>query len=352
VNKTIFHDKNTPLNRTIFVIISIIMKLKFFIIGALFLTSFTPAVSQEKMTLEEYIERYKNLAVKEMEEYNIPASITLAQGILESENGNSPLAQDANNHFGIKCHDEWAGMTYYHDDDEEDECFRKYDNPEESFRDHSEFLKSRDRYQFLFNLDITDYKGWAYGLKEAGYATNPRYPELLIKIIEENGLEQLDQGGSQQSTVSGQQSAEKNQNARLRTQNSSLSTQHSEPPADVFEISGSGGNDRIVFINNGVKFIIARKGDDFERIASEFNIYSWQIWFYNDISKDDRILAGQKVYLERKKGAALKDIHIVQAGEDLHSISQDYGIRMKALCRLNGLKAGDRPSKGEKLRLK
>ncbi len=333
-------------------IISISMRLSFFITGAMFLISLTAAISQEKIGVEDYIERYKGLAVKEMEEYHIPASIILSQGILESENGNSPLAVDANNHFGIKCHDEWAGMTYYHDDEEKDECFRKYDDPEESFRDHSEFLKSRDRYQFLFDLDITDYKGWAYGLKQAGYATNPRYPELLIKIIEENGLEQFDKVGSQQSAVSSRQSAEKTQNSRLRPQNSALSTQNSEPSAGVYEISGIGGHDRIVFLNNGVKFILAREGDDFDKIASEFSIYSWQIWFYNDISKDDKILAGQKVYLERKKGSASKDVHFVQAGEDLHSISQEYGIRKKALCRLNGLKEGDNPPEGEKLRLK
>ena len=157
--------------------------------------------SQAKITVEEYISLYKDLAIKEMKTYRIPASVTLAQGILESENGNSPLALEANNHFGIKCHKEWTGKTYIYDDDIKDECFRKYIKVEDSYRDHSEFLTTRDRYKSLFDLDITDYKGWAYGLKEAGYATNPRYPEILIRIIEENGLMELDQVGSSQSAV-------------------------------------------------------------------------------------------------------------------------------------------------------
>jgi hypothetical protein len=300
-------------------------------------------VSQQKITVEEYISQYKELAIEEMKKYHIPASITLAQGILESENGNSRLAVNANNHFGIKCHKEWTGKTYYQDDDEKNECFRKYKEPGESYRDHSDFLSTRDRYKFLFDLDMTDYKGWAHGLKQAGYATNPRYPELLIRIIEENGLHQYDK-------VSGQQSAVKTQNSELITQNSDLLS----VPPQVFEITGRGGNDRVIFLNNGVKFILAREGDDFFMIASEFNIYSWQLYSYNEMTKKDRPVTGEKIYLERKKAGfkGENSIHIVRQGDNLRSVSQDYGIRLKALCRLNNKDVHDRLEKGETLKLK
>jgi len=142
-------------------------------------------------TVTSYIERFKKIAVKEMDQYGIPASITLAQGLFESGNGNSDLAKIANNHFGIKCTSDWNGKSYYKDDDRENDCFRVYNNPEDSYRDHSEFLK-RKRYAALFELDKNDYKGWAYGLKQAGYATNPKYPELLIGVIERYHLDQYD----------------------------------------------------------------------------------------------------------------------------------------------------------------
>ena len=223
---------------SIFVSITYSMRRLIIIISLfLFILNYT-CRSQEKVTVAEYIDLYTDLAIKEMKNYHIPASITLAQGILESENGNSPLAIEANNHFGIKCHQEWTGKTYNHDDDIKNECFRKYTKAEDSFRDHSEFLTTRDRYKPLFDLDITDYKGWAYGLKQAGYATNPRYPEILIRIIEENGLAELDKGGSsqfavgsQRSAVGGQRSAvDQSVNQKPETRNPETSTQVSETP--------------------------------------------------------------------------------------------------------------------------
>tara|TARA_B100000900_G_scaffold410039_1_gene427018 strand:- start:12959 stop:13825 length:867 start_codon:yes stop_codon:yes gene_type:complete len=153
-----------------------------------FLTSF---IAAQDMSRTEYIFKYKDLAVAEMNQYGIPASITLSQGVLESGNGNSELARKAKNHFGIKCHSSWEGKKVYHDDDEAQECFRKYPTVAASYRDHSVFLQ-KARYANLFELAITDYKGWAKGLKKAGYATNPEYPELLIKIIENNQLQQYD----------------------------------------------------------------------------------------------------------------------------------------------------------------
>jgi LysM repeat protein len=330
------------------------MKGFYLIILISFLTGLA-AFSQSYMTVEDYILKYKDLAVKEMKSYHIPASITLAQGILESENGNSPLAIEANNHFGIKCHEEWTGKTYNHDDDAKNECFRKYGKAEDSFRDHSEFLTTRDRYKSLFDLEITDYKGWAYGLKKAGYATNPRYPEILIRIIEENGLAELDRDGSgqlavgsQQSAVSGQQSVVSDRNPQHVTRNPDLSAL----PPSVFEIAGRGGNDRIIFINNGVKFILAREGDDFYKIADEFSIYSWQIREYNDLTAKDKLTPGQKVYLEKKKRKAKYDFHIVESGETLYSLAQDFGIRLNVLSRINGLQEFDELHEGEKLKLR
>jgi LysM repeat protein len=338
------------------------MKNKLFFTGIIIITISYSAISQENTTVEEYISLYKNLAIEEMKTYHIPASITLAQGILESECGNSQLALRANNHFGIKCHKEWTGKTFYQDDDEKNECFRKYTEPGQSFADHSAFLTTRDRYKFLFDLDISDYKGWAYGLKQAGYATNPRYPELLIKIIEENGLDAYDKVDSHQSLVVSQKSSNrkstsesKTHNSEPKTQNSALSTQHSELTTalpDVFEISGRGGNSRMIFLNNGVKFIMAREGDDIYKIAEEFNIYSWQIREYNDLEKKDHIAVGQKVYLEKKKRYGASDIHVVMQGDDLHSVSQAYGIKLKTLCRLNKMGPTDQLTEGEKLRLR
>ncbi len=323
-----------------------------YVIIALICCSFNfPGHTQAKITVEEYISLYKDLAVKEMKNYRIPASITLAQGILESENGNSPLALEANNHFGIKCHKEWTGKTYIHDDDIKDECFRKYAKVEDSYRDHSEFLTTRDRYKSLFDLDITDYKGWAYGLKQAGYATNPRYPEILIRIIEENGLTELDKVGSWQLAVGSQNSKPVTRNPQPVTRNPQPVTQHSELPA-VFDIAGRGGNDRVIFLNNGVRFILAREGDDCYKIAAEFGIYSYQIFNYNDLAWHDNISPGEKVYLLKKKKTAKYDFHVVQPGETLYSIAQDYGIRLKALSRLNGRKECDDVTEGEKLKLR
>lgn len=323
----------------------IIKRLIFVIFITLLLFAARGLSQPPQITVEEYIDTYKNIAIEEMKKYGIPASITLAQGILESGSGNSELARLANNHFGIKCHKEWTGKTFHQDDDEKNECFRKYKNALESYHDHSDFLTSRDRYNFLFDLDISDYKAWAYGLKEAGYATNPRYPEMLIRIIEENNLAQYDTPEGQQHALKAKPegSAGSNRNSKINAQNSQLRTP---------EIFGRGGNDRVIFLTNGVKFILAREGDDFSRIAEEFGIYTWQVREYNDLKKSDDLVPGQRVYLERKKARAEVEWHIVATGETLHSISQDYGIRLKVLKRLNKFSGNDEIKEGEAVRLR
>jgi hypothetical protein len=157
---------------------------------AILFSFFSLAVLGQRLTIEEYVEQFKDVAMNEMRRSGVPASITLAQGILESENGNSELVKKSNNHFGIKCKSNWTGESVTHDDDANGECFRAYTNAGDSYRDHSDFLKANQRYASLFKLDAADYAGWARGLKRAGYATNPRYPELLIKYIEQNNLQQ------------------------------------------------------------------------------------------------------------------------------------------------------------------
>lgn len=311
-----------------------------FLTGVFLIAILLGGHAQQNISVEEYIDIYKDLAVEEMKKYRVPASITLAQGILESNAGNSPLARIANNHFGIKCHKEWTGKTFYQDDDEENECFRKYTKASESYKDHSEFLSTRDRYKSLFQLEISDYKGWAYGLKQAGYATNPKYPELLIRIIEENRLYIFDLPDNHQVDL-------KNQQSEIRDQQSEINTK-----PEVFEIFGRAGNDRIVFLNNGVKFIFARDGDDLFLIASEFEIYTWQLYKYNDMDRDEKISSGQKVYLEKKKAKSGYENHTVIKGETLQSISQDFGITVKTICRKNKKNKSDLISQGEKIRLR
>jgi len=227
-----------------------------------------------KTTKEEYINLYKDIALEEMNMYGIPASITLAQGILESGHGNSNLAKKANNHFGIKCHKGWTGKTYHMDDDAEDECFRKYKNPYESFKDHSIFLSTRSRYEFLFDLEITDYQAWAKGLKKAGYATNPKYPQLLINIIEDYELHQYDLQYNKELATRYRPKVEKE-----------VSTRYARADKEDFKAITIGAANREIFINNGVKFIYAKKNDTFSKIAEDFNIYTWQLYSYNDLSK-------------------------------------------------------------------
>lgn len=292
--------------------------------------------SQTRITTEEYIEKYKDIAIRKQKEYKIPASITLAQGILESGSGNSRLAKKGNNHFGIKCHKGWKGKTIYVDDDIEHECFRKYKNAEESFKDHSQFLTQRGRYSFLFEYNTTDYKKWAYGLKKAGYATNPKYPQLLIGIIERYNLDQYDK------------SKAGNKKKDKETGVSSSITKSEFKHIDTWP---SG---RKIFKNNGKKLIIIEKGDTFYGLADEFEIYYWQIRKYNDLKKGHVLQIGEVIYLEKKKRKAEKKykFHIVESGETMHSISQMFGIRLSRLYKLNNMPKGIQASTGTKLRLR
>ncbi len=290
-------------------------------------------VYSQKINTSEYIKKYKSLAISEMEKFSIPASIILAQGILESGNGNSRLAKNGKNHFGIKCHNNWDGRTIRWTDDSRRECFRRYKSVAESYRDHSEFLTTRGHYSPLFSLPITDYKGWAKGLQKAGYATNKKYSTLLIRIIEENNLNKFD-------------------NPTLYAHNSKSNISpdiQSDSDFEPIEISGSN---RPLYTNNGVKFIFAEAGDSFKKIARDLNIYTWQVYKYNDLKKDDTITEGQMIYVQKKKRKASQKYHLTKENESLYSIAQLYGIQLKILLNKNKLEIADSAQIGQQLKLR
>lgn len=272
--------------------------------------------SQQKITVEEYIDAWKYVAVKQMEEHGIPASITLAQGILESGFGNSKLAREGNNHFGIKCHD-WNGETITKDDDKKNECFRKYENAMASFEDHSVFLTTRNRYAFLFDLKPTDHKGWAKGLKKAGYATNPKYPNLLIDLINRHDLDKFDDMKScDLAPIHFAHSIEKNQTTSPETAK------------------------REVLFNKRLKYIVAEKGDTFYTISQEFSLTLRQLHKYNDFPKTkDHLIDGDIIYIMPKNRRAKRAMKSVEINEDKEAweLSQKYGVRLKAVLDLNDL---------------
>ena len=282
------------------------------VVSFIMLISFSEIFSQN-LTRKQYITKYSALAVKQMRQYKIPASITLAQGILESNNGNSKLAVKANNHFGIKCHG-WEGKKIFEDDDKKNECFRKYKSPLESFKDHSLFLNKYSRYAFLFDYKITDYKSWARGLKKAGYATNKKYPELLIKIIEDNKLNIFDD-------------------------------------KDV-EIEFISEIRNIYMHPNRIKYVKSENQDTYMTIAKDLNLKLRQLQKYND-SKETNILAeGTIVFIQPKRKKGKVKIHTYNKNESLISISQFYGVKLKSLKKRNDLILKKGLNNGDKLRLR
>ncbi|MFA6334099.1 MAG: glucosaminidase domain-containing protein [Bacteroidales bacterium] len=309
--------------------------LKKFSCSALFILLLSSTVFSQKTSREEYIIKYKDLAVKQMKTHGVPASITLAQACLESGDGNSRLAKEANNHFGIKCHD-WNGATIMHDDDAKNECFRKYSRVEDSYTDHSDFLRYRDRYKFLFDLEPTDYKAWAFGLKQAGYATNPQYPQQLIKIIEEYNLTQYDYFVD---NVPPSPTKIVNDQEIKPVESSSL-----------YKFSLS----RKLFKKNGVAYIIGSKYDTYNNLAREYQLFTGELLRFNDLRKDVPIEDGTIIYVEKKRSSGDKflDKHIVEKGETMYEISQEYGIMLRSLYKLNKMKKGDEPSYGQEINLK
>jgi len=300
-----------------------------------------PALAQNKISTEEYIDTYKGIAMEKMVEYKIPASITLAQGILESGSGNSKLAQKANNHFGIKCHAGWTGKTIRVDDDEKNECFRSYRKAEESFHDHSLFLTQRSRYADLFKLTITDYKGWAKGLSKAGYATNPRYPELLIRIIERYDLAKYDKQALSGKLI------------KTEPQKPAIVVTEMPPEKSDYKVIDKSESGRFIHENNRIKLIFAKEGDAISGLAKEFNMYSWQFVKYNDLPKKAKLEAGQIIYLHKKKRKSKEfHYHKLRQGETLWDVSQLYGIRLKRVYKMNKLDEGAKPAVGAAIKLR
>lgn len=308
------------------------------VLGMLLLA--TAMVWGQKLTRTEYIEKYAETAVREMKATGIPASITLAQGCLESGNGNSTLATKANNHFGIKCHKNWKGKTIRHDDDEKNECFRSYRSADESFRDHSDFLRYSDRYAALFNLELTDYKGWAYGLQKAGYATAKTYAESLIRIIEENELyryDKLDRKAREELPPTPMEAE--------------FSTAFKPYPGHKLYTASLG---REIRTTNGVAWIIAREGDTYAGLAKEFNLFRGEILRFNDRSRNTALQPGEVVYVEAKKRESAKNLdkHVVEEGETMRGLAQRYAIKMKKLYQYNAMRPGTEPEPGTILNLR
>jgi hypothetical protein len=286
-------------------------------------------------TYEAYIEKYKLLAVKQQREYRIPASITLAQGLLESAAGNSRLARQGNNHFGIKCKDEWRGGRIYHDDDEKNECFRTYKSVEESYTDHSLFLAKRKYYVSLFDLNIYDYKGWAYGLQRCGYATDKSYGAKLVQIIETYELYKYDR-------------------ARI--------VEKTPVKDDIYEIKIFPPENRKLPVNwrrrimetNEVHYIEAQENDTYEFIAYDTRMKLKRLLKYNDSTPEQKLKKGDRVYLQGKRKYASKEnrVHVVKNGESLHSISQLYGMKLKSIYKLNKIKDSYTPKPGDTLKVR
>lgn len=296
-----------------------------------------------------YIEKYKDIAIRQMNLSGIPASIILAQACLESGNGTSRLAVKGNNHFGIKCAD-WDGPRMYKNDDRRNECFRKYRTAEESFKDHSAFLTGRERYAFLFDIPKSDYKGWARGLKAAGYATNPKYPELLIKIIEDYELYRYDEGKPQnKGTVKERYRVGKNTGEDTLAARSTFG----KTAVDEHYLYGKC-LDYTLYRNNGRLFIVAQKGDTYRSIAKKYRMFRCELLSFNDLKKEVPIEEGDIVYLQKKKAKGPKgtSLHRIGKGESMHSISQYYGIRLRKLYRMNRISFGDEPEAGTAIRVR
>ena len=293
----------------------------FFLLWGVLLEALSQSAAWNK-TYQDYFDLYDDVAIEQMQKYGIPASITLAQGVLESGAGKSELARKGNNHFGIKCNG-WTGRKTYHDDDELQECFRAYDNAYQSYVDHSLFLKNSPRYARLFELKRSDYKGWAKGLKACGYATSPTYAQRLINIIELYELYKYDKGGK----------------------------------FDKFQVQQLElGDLRHVYAFNDNYYVVARSGDSFRSIANEVGISYRRLASFNERDKDDSLEQGEIVWLKKKRRKAPKEIknrpHQVVTGESMYSIAQKYGIRLKNLYKMNDLPPEYIIHVGDRLRIR
>jgi LysM repeat protein len=326
------------------------MKTKILILfSVLFLSKNLSA--QNAVDIVNYINTYKDIAVDEMQRSGVPASIILAQGIHETEAGTSELVKKSNNHFGIKCKATWTGSVVYHDDDERGECFRSYEKPEDSYKDHSDFLKASPRYSFLFKIDPTDYQSWAYGLKKAGYATNIHYPQILIKLIEDYNLEQY--------TLIALGKINRDEEKLVSNENdkpvsSSLVTSKvasSNTKKISVNLPAAPQYPQGEFTVNNTRVFFARSGTSLLAIANQYNMPLSRLLDFNDLNDQDVLQKDQLLYLQRKRKVSNNEFHIVQEGETLYDICQLEGIRYESLLELNLLRDGEQPAIEEKLYL-
>jgi LysM repeat protein len=349
--------------------------------------SSTPGMATQAYAIE-YVNKYSGLAVSEMRRTGIPASITLAQGMLESNYGRSTLATKGNNHFGIKCHSDWRGEKIYHDDNRKGECFRSYPTVEDSYRDHSDFLMSGSRYKDLFKLSSTDYKGWAHGLKKAGYATDPKYATLLINKIDGYGLHVYDTGqqpatpdleqttGQQPVTTAPKQTTRQQPATTAPKQNTAqqpatpvqktadtilippvqkatdpVPTQPEiQAPAKVISLNTG----RKIRENNGVQYIITEEGDTYKSIAEKYQLLELEVSRFNDLPPEASLKPGQFIYLQpkRSKAAEGNSIHVVKTGETMYILSQKYAIKLSSLYKMNVMEEGTECVPGQKVRIR
>ncbi len=328
---------------------------RIFFIVFVFLSSGASALAESATTRKQYIENWKDEAIYQMVTNKIPASITLAQGILESGDGNSRLAREGNNHFGIKCHTDWKGKKIIEDDETKGECFRKYNNARESYEDHSLFL-SRTRYESLFKLEIDNYKGWAKGLKECGYATNPKYPDLLIKIIEEFELAQYDKLGKdciKQNKIPKRTTGETDVTPILESKKKSRekvkSNSRSKDDRNTININSSR---EIKRSERNIKYVVVQKSETIKSIADELGMNPWQIIRYNDLSENGALQEGQMIYTQPKRNKGSQDNYIVKKGDTLWSISQEEGLKLKKLKTYNSLVDAQEIKVGQQLKLR
>lgn len=317
---------------------------KFFITGLILFSAFV-IKAQDMLTPVQYIEMYKDLAIREMKRMGVPAAITLAQGILETESGNSDLVKKSNNHFGIKCKSSWTAETVTHDDDAKGECFRSYKSAEDSYRDHSNFLRGNDRYSFLFNLDVKDYQGWAYGLKKAGYATNPKYPQILIKHIEQYNLQQYTLQGAGEVPVfnTAQYQADKEETPVAEKAAQETKDNDSQSMLDI-------GNK--VLTVNGSKCVFAGKGTSLLVVATKNNIPLAKLLGFNELAEDGMLTKNQYVFLEKKPKTGDKDFYVAKGGESLYDIAQANGVQMEPMLSYNKLWGNEDIKAGTKIFLK
>ncbi|HET6255648.1 MAG TPA: glucosaminidase domain-containing protein [Puia sp.] len=332
---------------------------KWVLIGAGLLIVGSRATAQVSVNGVNYVNTYKALAIAEEQRTGVPAAITLAQGLHESQAGTSELVKSSNNHFGVKCKEDWKGAVYYHDDDARHECFRSYTTAADSYRDHSDFLRQGSRYAFLFKLEPTDYEGWAYGLKKAGYATNIRYSQILIKLVKDYNLEQytliamgkmaaadevvLTAPGAETPValvVGGVQGG-----SGVVTTDSAGGNRKTDAAMAVPDVSYPEGEFQI----NRARVVYVQAGTSLLSVANQYSVPLGRLLEFNDMKEEDVLVRGQLIFLQRKRRTGAIEYHVVREGEGVYDIAQAEGVRLQDILEMNQLASGEEPAVGERI---